>query len=344
MTKEFDNIGIETIDVGTPEEQTNGFDLMAEIMAEQAVICEIMSNIMDNVTETLRNQANIQHVTFLMTELPHELAQKMIANPQSELRPFTVAGEDNEYYYSIFITPEINEDNSIAAVSHLYRTEKTNKLNKKGWMFNFEENTWMELNITEYMGCTKEMANFVDKNPGHPCSELIQISRFRHWQQALDNEKMKLFFCKNKEILDLYLMQDEPEIFDFSNTFLDDNQLMIIPLPKDIDNGLAVVYKDKKYQMYTAANGELIDMVYETADKDEMFDKLDGLLNRKLAIDIIALVPLSETGAMEIYPNGDCIHISCGEDNAPTKEEERVLKHFFQVCADHVNEKEKRNN
>lgn len=110
-------------------------------------------------------------------------------------------------------------------------------------------------------------------------------------------------------------------------------KIIIRPASVDARDGLAVVYRNDKFGLYTSAKTELFDCVYETEDIDKMASILDGMLNRKFERGTVAIVPLSKTAIAIMDKRGDCSFLCEGEDRPVSEKENQIFNHYLHLCA-----------
>lgn len=147
---------------------------------------------------------------------------------------------------------------------------------------------------------------------------------------SLSDNDTDMLYEKNRQILAL---ADKTRLFTSMSWKMDERDKIIIrPASTDAKDGLAVAYRNGKFDLCTSAKTELFDCVYETEDIDEMVGILDGMLNRKFERGTVAIVPLSKTAIAIMDKHGDCSFLCEGEDRPVSEKENQIFNHYLHLC------------
>lgn len=148
------------------------------------------------------------------------------------------------------------------------------------------------------------------------------------WQEtALEAFLITILICFNEKT-DKYLRLQIKQccLRQWSWKMDERDKIIIRPASTDAKDGLAVAYRNGKFDLYTSAKTELFDCVYETEDIDEMAGILDGMLNRKFERGTVAIVPLSKTAIAIMDKRGDCYFLCEGEDRTDIRKRKPNLQ------------------
>lgn len=183
----------------------------------------------------------------------------------------------------------------------------------------------------EYTGFTEKQFDIVH-GCGYPYSpHAMLIIMARDSFGSLSDNDTDMLYEKNRQILAL---ADKTRLFTSMSWKMDERDKIIIrPASTDAKDGLAVAYRNGKFDLYTSAKTELFDCVYETEDIDEMAGILDGMLNRKFERGTVAIVPLSKTAIAIMDKRGDCYFLCEGEDRTVSEKENQTFNHYLHLCA-----------
>lgn len=318
---------------------TDSLKYLANILITQAEVCNLARQVVDSIMPGLTGSANLSMVKFMPLNQEGNYLYDRIQNAGNHVPVIAMVGNDDTYEYLINIIPDYGgvpgsetepAEMPKGASASLIRTLKEGD-RKKSWQYDFSTHTWNEKSCMECTGFTEKQFDIVH-GCGHPYSpHAMLIIMARDSFGSLSDDDTDMLYEKNRQILTL---ADKTRLFTSMSWMLDERDKIIIrPASVDARDGLAVVYRNDKFGLYTSAKTELFDCVYETEDIDKMASILDGMLNRKFERGTVAIVPLSKTAIAIMDKRGDCSFLCEGEDRPVSEKENQIFNHYLHLCA-----------
>lgn len=343
MEKETDMTEDNIFDIEIPSAgkapNTTLLKSLASILVTQAEVCNLSRQVIESLLPEMMEKAKLSHIEFTLLNREGNYLFDRITKSGNHVPSLTMTGEDDTYTYFICINPDYSgapPNNMEPAVmpkgasASLIRILKDGDM-RKSWQYDFSMEKWNERTCMESIGLTERQFEMLHscKHFYSPYALLVIMAKERFGR--LSDEAMDLLFKKNERILTL---AKKTQIFT-SLSWLPGpkNEIFIRPLSSDAKNGLAVVYQNEKFGLYTSAKTELFDCAYETESMDEMEKILKDMLNQKFESGTMAIVPLSKESMMVMDKHGDCSFLCQEPAREISQEENEIFNHYLHLCA-----------